>query len=314
MRRGLLTAAALFLSGALISLVLGGCASHADRAAEDHYALYFLEKSLLQGNLDPIAGKGALRAVSTGIPSDSRGAPQEMGEMLLAALLRGPVGEDGLENTIPGGTELLSLELRGSRAVADFSAPYGSLSGVALTLADYAVTLTLTQIPEISLVQITVEGQALSYRDKQSFTARDVLLLPEGDVVETIEAELYFPDAEGTLTAQERTLSIYEGDTQVEAVVQAVEGGPEGRDLSPALPEGFRVRSVRLDGDICFVNLSSALLEGLDSAALSLALRAMDQSLCSLENVREVRWLVDGALASAYGGVSLAEPYGPVEG
>ncbi len=228
---------------------------------------------------------------------------------MLTALLRGPEN-DLYQSPIPKGAALNGVTRQGSLATADFSAPYGSLSGVALTLADYAVTLTLTQIPGVSAVKITVNGQTLDYRDRQTFTARDALLFPDGDVVGAVTVSLYFPDASGNLTPEERTLDLYEGDTQVGAVAEAVERGPENRELSAAFPDGFFVRSVWQEGDICFVNLSSALLETLpDSANLSLALLALEQSLRSLESVREARYLVDGEFADYYGGVRLLEPY-----
>ena len=42
------------------------------------------------------------------------------------------------------------------------------------------------------------------------------------------------------------------------------------------------------------MNLSSALLEGLEEGAVRTALRALKNSLSSLEAVEEVRFLVDG--------------------
>lgn len=42
---------------------------------------------------------------------------------------------------------------------------------------------------------------------------------------------------------------------------------------------------------------------------LSLALRALADSLLSLRAVEEVRYLVDGEFASAYGGAAVLEPY-----
>ena len=109
--------------------------------------------------------------------------------MLMQELLAGPQDET-LRSTIPAGTALLSLDMEGSRALVDLSTPYGTLSGVALTLADQAITLTLTQLPDIMSVKITVRGRELAYREKQVFAARDVLLAPEGDVVSTVDVML----------------------------------------------------------------------------------------------------------------------------
>ena len=285
--------------------LLTGCGARPGSVrTPEYYSLYFL-----RGDLRDAAGGGALQAVPSSVPVSPDAAPEDTARELLSALLRGVDG-DAYRNTLPAGTVLNSVTLEGSRATVDFSRPYASLSGIGLTLADYAVTLTLTQIPGVSVVRITVGGQTLDYRDKQSFTARDVLLLPDGDVVGTVTVALYFPDASGELVAEERTLNLYEGDTQVEVVARAVEDGPENRELSGAFPDGFRVRSAWQEDDICFVNLSSALLETLpESVNVSLALLSLDRSLHALESVREVRYLVDGEFLERYGNVRLMEPY-----
>ena len=70
------------------------------------------------------------------------------------------------------------------------------------------------------------------------------------------------------------------------------------------------MRSVWQEDDICFVNLSSALLETLpDNANVSAALLSLDRSLHALDSVREVRYLVDGEFLEHYGNVRLLEPY-----
>lgn len=287
---------------ALLLFSLASCAQ--ERVArEEGYVLYFPEQSFE-------AGTGALRTVPAALQPEPGTRTRTVAVKLILELLNGPQ-EEGLRSPFPAGTALLSLNIQGSQAMVDFSGSYATLSGVALTLADYSVALTLTQLPEVSLVRITVQGQELSYRDRQSFMARDVLLEPETDVVGTLRALLYFPDASGGLVPEERELSLYEGETQVEAVTEAVEAGPEDRTLLPAFPEGFRVRSSWQEGELCFVNLSSALLDALpEGADLPLCLQALDQSLMSLDSVGEVRYLVDGVFLREYGGVRLVEPYG----
>ena len=206
-----------------------------------------------------------------------------------------------MKSTLPAGTSLLSLDIVGDRARVDLSASYESLSGVALTLADSAIAMTLSQVPEISSVQITARGRELAYRERQGLNIREVLLTPEEDVVSTVDVMLYLLNQEGGLTAAEQTLDLYEGDTQVTAVARALERRPEGRDLFSPLPEGFQVKSAWQEEDICYVNLSSALLEGLEEAAVRTALEALESSLRSLEAVEEVRFLIDGEFSRNLG-------------
>lgn len=271
----------------LLLFLLTGCAGNSTE--EIPYLLYFRE-----ADLSFAAGGGVFQTETLYLAEEEASDPLHLAETLLTELLNGPFDET-LKSTIPAGTTLLSLDLVGSRAQVDLSAAYGSLSGVALTLADCAVVMTLTQIPEILSVQITVRGRELDYRDHQILTAREVLLYPEEDVVSTVSATLYFLDADGRLTPEERELELYEGDTQVSAVARALERGPENRELLPALPEGFQVRSVWQEEEICYVNLSSVLLGEIgDPAVLTAALEALTNSLCSLESVEETQFLVDG--------------------
>lgn len=142
------------------------------------------------------------------------------------------------------------MEIRGSHAKVDLSSAYRNLSGIDLTLADYCITLTLTQLSAIRSVSILVRGQELSYRDSQRFRPKDVLLSSTEDVVATVDVTLYAIDPEGRLTAVPRTLDLYEGDTQAEALVAALRQGPWDRDCappcrigSPSSPSGWMTAS-----------------------------------------------------------------------
>jgi len=287
-------------------LLAAGCAhlTAEQQPEEAAYSLYFRE-----ADLSAAASGDALRAEVVSLPDVDERDPQAMAEALMRRLMEGPA-DTALKGTIPTGTQLLSVEVDRGVAVVDLSAAYGALSGVNLTLADYAITLTLSQLPEIFSVRITVRGQDLAYRNKQVFEARDVLLSPKGDVVSTVPVVLYFQNEEGTLLGERRTLDLYEGDTQVSAVVRALEGGPELDGLISVMPEGFRVRSAWLEEHTCYVNLSSAQLKNMERlTGLPNALSALQFSLCSLENVQEVRFLVDGEFARSYGAVKIEEPY-----
>ena len=263
------------------------------------YSLYFVERDLRSAD-----GGDALRSEERTL-EDGGLSTEELAAALVAELLKGPA-DPTLKSPFPKGTALLSAEQKGTELRVDLSAAYSTLSGVGLSLADYAITLTLTQLPDVAHVRIPVAGRELDYRSRQVFLSRDVLLAPKEDVVSTVAVSLYFPDGDGVLTEEKRTLNLYEGDTQGGAVIRALENGPEAKGLQSALPEGFKVRKVWAEEGVCYVSLSSALLEGRpDPAALTLAIDALERSLLSLESVEEVRFLVDGEFADAYGPVPL---------
>ena len=268
------------------------------------YKLYFLEADLASA-----PGRDALRAEEVHLDTSGSPSAQELAEQLLQALLAGPI-DSTLTAVIPADTALISLELEGTWAKVDLSTRYRMLSGVELALADYAITLTLTQLPEISAVSITVRGMPLAYRDRQTFTARDVLFASNEDVIGLVPATLYVFNAEGQIVPWEVTLDQYEGETQVGTVVKALLGGFEEQEYRSPLPEGFQVTSVRLEEDTCYVDLPTAALSAMpEDAQLDAALQALADSLLSLQAVAEVRYLVDGEYAAVYGSAPVMEPY-----
>ena len=294
----------LTATAALAALTLSaGCAfAAAGLQTQDGYAVYFLEE-----DLSAAPGRDALRAETVFLDADE--GTDTLAERLMTCLLEGPEDES-LRSAVPPGTVLVSLAVDDGQAAVDLSSTYAVLSGVELTLADYAITLTLTQLPEISSVSITVRGRELAYRDKQVFTEEDVLRSSMEEVVSTVIATLDFPDEDGRLQAEERELELYEGETQAGAVVQALLSGPEDKELSAAVPEAFQVESMRLEESVCYVNLNSAALTEIpEDEVVETAVEALARSLCALDTVSEVQFLVDGEFMDSYGTVDVSGPW-----
>lgn len=228
--------------------------------------------------------------------SDESGSQERM-EQLLERLLQGPEDET-LSSVIPAGTTLLSVRHNGVLATVDLSNQYSALSGVELTLADYAITQTLTQLPEVMLVKVTVRGKEIPYRSGRILSQRDILFSPKEDVVSNVEAMLYFLDEEGTFIPTMETLNLYEGDTQVSAVVRALENGPQSKELLPVIPPDFRIRAVWQVENECYVNFSSKQLESLENESdYDTMCQGLEKSLSSLETVEKVNFLIDGQFA-----------------
>lgn len=288
--------------------VLVGCAYAVHQATttptEDSYTLYYIT-----ADLKAAAGGDAIETETVVLDDVQDLKPAEVAEKLVRELLSGPRSES-LKSPFPSGTQVVSVSLMGAHATVDMSFPYTMLSGVSLTIADYCITLTLTQLPEISSVSVTVRGQELDYRDSRFFSDLDVLLTSGEDVVSTVPVTLWFLNDEGALTGVEQRLDLYEGDTQISALVNALVNGPKEKKLTSTLPEGFTVLSTQLGDEVCYVNLSSAVLQAVPkNVDLQPALDAIALSLTSLDAVTQVRYLVDGEPAESYGTVSIAETY-----
>lgn len=263
---------------------------------------------------DPGHSRGGDAIAGITVDGDALSAQdkQQQAEYVLHLLLGG-CDDPNFKSPVPAGTALQSCTVVGSTAVVDFSAAYGQLSGIDLTIADYCVTLSLTQLPGIYTVRITVNGNELAYRDSNRFMAGDVLLSSTEDVVRTISARLWFYNADGALSPEDRLLTVYEGESRLDVIVDALLAGPETEGWQLLLPEGFSVLTVRADDGVCYLNLPSSdgLLLPADPAAQMSLFRGVVATLCSAEGVSSVQILIDGEMQNTFGAVDISSPLLP---
>ena len=160
MRRPVRTLAALL--AALV--LLAACGGREDRAEQDFVLYYLLEGEPVHGSAldwEPY-------------PGEADPGPEE----LLTALLAGPT-QEGLTSPFPRGVSLLSWdwdeEEPGVLRIT-LSEQYGALTDISLTLADYCIVLTLSQLEEVEGVEIRSGGHSAGYRSHQTLRADEALL------------------------------------------------------------------------------------------------------------------------------------------
>lgn len=285
MRKKKLAVLFLLLLGAAV-LFFGG-----QTESDGDYALYFLaDPEYARGN-DAVEAEYC----DLTLPEDTAAAAR----MVLERYWAGPQ-RSGLKTPLPVGLQLQAVEFSGGRLKIDVSSPYRTLSGIELTLADSCLTMTLAQLDGVYAVTVTVNGRPLEYRGEQEMRLRDVLLSSQEELVGTVAATLWFVDESGMLAHELRQIPVYEGKTRAESVVDALLGGPESGGLQVLIPAEYEYNSLRVEDGICQVNLSAEQLPIL-AGQEELALQALAKSLCSLDTIDAVRYLVDGESAHRYG-------------
>lgn len=234
---------------------------------------------------------------------------------LIKRLLAGPkVG--GLASPLLPGVRLRSAELGEDGVLRlDLSEQYNGLPGVYLTVANACFVLTLTQVEGVEALYITVEGAPLPYQTVQPLRREHFLLSGAEEETVSINALLYFPREAGGLGAEHRTVVKTESDSLPAAVLAALLAGPQSEGLTPALPEGTALRSVRVENDVCRVDLSGEFLTGepQDEERGRMAVYAIVNTLCSLEelSINSVQLFVEGAPVERYGGLPALAPLEP---
>ena len=276
----------------VLSLLLAACVRSGGTEGENSYTIYYPAAELRD-----VPGEDAIVARTVQLPDADTLTQEELAQRLLERLLA------------DAPDALLSLSVLGNWARVDFSRQYARLAGIDLTLADYCVTLTLTQLDGVNAVSITSGGRELPYRETQTLTAADPLLSMREDALRPITVSLYFLDpTSGALRAEKRALALYEGQTRVNALLEALAQGPESDALAALLPEEFTVLSARVEEGTCYLNLPSDADLGISPRQ---TVESLVLSLCSLDTVERVQIVVDGEIAAQLNGVNVGEPLTP---
>lgn len=286
---------ACFLTAAMLLTLAFGCAPSQEEDS-DGLKLWF-PISQAQEKLSSTLGACPYESEDHSIPG------------LLAALLAGPPPEEtDLTAVIPAGTRLLSWSMENRVANVELSAAYAGLVGIDLTLADYCVVLTLTQLPEVEGVRIVANGGGQSYRDRQPLYPEDAMFSGAEEAPVEVTAALYFRrDGGDSLGYELRKFRLTEDKIPAKAVLAALIAGPEDKGLLPLLPPELTVRSAWVDEGTCSADLSGQLLE-LPEEERALAIESIVETLCSLDTVERVQILIDGAPVAEFGGLDLSGP------
>ena len=228
---------------------------------------------------------------------------------LLEALLAGPPPDSELVSLIPPGTELASWSVEARTARVELSGEYAQLSGIDRTIADYCVTLTLSQLSGVDRVQLSA-GDG----DRRVLRTGDVIFSGAEEEPVDVPASLYFRRiGSASLTFELRVFRLTEDETPARAVLEALIAGPQDENLEALLPQELTVRTVWVDDGVCYADLSDALLTAAPDSPeeQELVITSIVDTLCSLDTVNQVQLLVEGEPLTVYGGLNLSGPLLP---
>ena len=217
---------------------------------------------------------------------------------------------DGLlYSPFPEDTKLISVTVQERRIYVDLAGSFSRMDGIALTLADYCLTLSLSGIDGVESVTLTSSGRMLAQQPRQVFRERDVMLSTNDSMLQLVDVLLYFVDENGSLTPERRTLEVYEGDTRSGNLIAALLDGPASENLFPIIPEQFTISSIKVEDGVCRINLPGSSLSALpeDEAEQRLILLSLTESLYSLDSIQEVRFSADGVEIQKFGSIPLAD-------
>lgn len=288
-------AISLLLTIVMITALLFGC-----DAKKTQLSIYFRN-----------AQSNELSEEKRSVKADEKAGAVELAKLAVAQLISGPQNEKNAP-VIDSEAKLLSLVVNDAVATVNFSKHFSQKKGVDALILRFALINTLCNIDGIDGIVIQVEGKPIVSEN----TGKEYGVLSISDIALNTEdnttINLYFPDKNGEgLRLEKRTVNVQQTLSLEKTVVSELIKGPENKGLAPSVPEGTKLLNIETKDNVCYVNFSSEFRSKTSSgsAATTLTLYSVVNSLCALKNVSSVQILINGETGVEFGNFVLDIPY-----
>lgn len=278
----------------LFALGLLSC-GRKEKAAENIYQIYYVNNSATRVEKHDYAMQGI--------------TAEEKLQELLDCLSATP---EKLEYKAPlaMGFQVLDAELEDGKVQLNVNEDYYKLSPTTEILVRAAIVRTLTQIPEVSYVGITVEGNQLydNLDNPVGWMNAEQFINNDGNEINTYElvrVKLYFANASGDGLVAAYREKHYSTNTPLERfIVEELIEGPNGQveGLYPSVNPNTKIVNVMTKDGICYVNLDESFLTVVNNVSTDISVYAIVNSLIELSNVNKVQILINGEVPEAFGG------------
>lgn len=200
------------------------------------------------------------------------------------------------------GFQVLGMKSEEGKMIIDVDEAYLNLPVTTEVLVRAAIVRTLTQIPEVSYVEITVEGSPLvdSMNNVVGRMSADQFIDNDGNEINTYElarVKLFFANGDGTKLIAAYREKYYSSNTPIERlIVEELIAGPSGQveGLYAAISPNTKIINVTTKDGICYVNLDENFLTVPDTVSMDAAVYSIVNSLVELSNINKVQILVNG--------------------
>lgn len=280
--------AACFLAAVCIGLSISACKGEKEEkeeASSTEFHMYYLSPM-----------ETALETVDY-IPKkrDAQSMVQEV-----AGKLKEDREEDGYLQLLPDQVKILNITYEGQTVRVDFDSEYKKMKNTREILARAGIVKAFTQIPGVSYVEFTEEGEPMrdasgeliGKMDKSTFVEN------EGENINSYvhtSLNLYFADQEGDSLKKENISVYYSSNVPLERkVIERLLKGPKSEELRPTLSPNTKILGVSIVEGICYVNLDKSFLTDSMDVQEKLPIYSIVNSLTDACGVRGVQISVEG--------------------
>lgn len=209
-----------------------------------------------------------------------------------------------LKATLTSGINIITYSYDGEQVIVSLGEKYKELSRTTEVLTRAAVVRSLTNIPEVNYVMITVNGESLTDISGNAIgiMTSDMFVNNAGTQVEAAESRvtlrLYFANEEGDrLVAVNREI-VHNADVSnvpmEKLVVEQLVSGPANDETYPTISPDTKLVNITVKDGVCYLTFDSALLTAVNNVTTDVTIYSIVNSLVELSNINKVQISVDG--------------------
>ena len=227
-------------------------------------------------------------------------------EMIVEVLtLLGAVPENKeLEATLPGSINIVNYAYEGTQVTVALGEKYKELPKTTEVLTRAAIVRSLTSIPDVNYVMITVNGEPLldTMGNAVGIMTADMFIDYAGqkstDSYAQAKIRLYFANETGDgLIAINRSLAFNMDISNISMerlVVEQLLAGPASDESYPTINQSTKLLSITVKDGVCYLNFSKDILTPINNVTSDVTIYSIVNSLVELSNVNKVEISIEG--------------------
>lgn len=210
-----------------------------------------------------------------------------------------------LKAALTSGINIVNYSFDGEQVTVSLGEKYKELPRTTEVLTRAALVRSLTALPDVNYVMITVNGEPLTDGSGNAigFMTADMFVDNTGtqqiDAVGTVTLRLYFANETGDgLIGINREL-VHNADISnvpmERVVIEQLISGPVNKDSYATINPNTKILSVTVQDGVCYINFDSAFVTAVNNVTSDVTIYSIVNSLAELSNINKVQILIDGS-------------------
>lgn len=252
------------------------------------------------------------------IVSEDRELTYENEEYLVDAVLKelkkGPLNSKN-KPIFTKDVEVLSIENNNKDIKIDLSHHLLFDGNSKNLLTTYAIVKSLCQLSDVNSVMVTCRGKEITATDGTVIgylSDKDIDLVTDTMTKDSKKITLYFSDKNGDcLIKENRTIKVTDTNPIEQYIVNELIKGTQLSDAKSLITQDTELISAQTTENVCFVNFKSGFVEknSGDAKKEKLIIYSIVNSLCEIDTVSSVQFLVDGKKIEKFGNIDILNTF-----